>query len=549
MRKTPSIFSNPKFMWMAVAIAAFATGFLVINLFKIGGDQFVFTLNSIINCPLAILVAVSGLVVWYAMRKDTNSQNMWLGLVIGWILWAVAEIIWLFYALLGQEVPYPSIADFFWVIGYIPMGIGLLTRARSLPTRANRRQNIFILALSLLVILAAFFLVILPTIREFDPQRLVESILNITYPIGDLFLLIVVWRLFFTYEEGDYGFSWTLITLGVVLNAITDFVFTYSTWKGLYYPDMQANLISRLGVDVPYTFSYLVWFTGIYAMGILLKHETPIEPGTRIRLVRTYGNILIYTRKNDTVMGVSPNFEQFFGPENVKGKGLAETLGVPAGTIMPILKHLHTDGKVVEIPIDLYDQTGKLHAARLSGMAIFGPQHAFAGSNILLRMRVSDESFDAFLNEEARRMVRFILEKSGSNTQIEIGQFLVDYYLSYIKSLLDMALHQGGATAGQAFLDQLQETSNQHNWHMQFQLETVLDGSDYPLSVLREALPILLETSRQFAAQITSPAIVDFRIQQIRSRYSDSVLHDVDYYGKEGNEVGFADHRQSHADL
>ena len=520
MRKPPSIFSNRRFRWMVILVAIVTLGFL------------------------AILVAGASLAIWLSMRKDRNNRVLWSGFVAGWVLWALAEVIWSVYATLGQEVPYPGIADLFWAVGYLPLGIGLIVRARSMPVKPNRRQNIFIVFLTALTVLTAFFLVILPTVREFDPQRVAESLLNLVYPLGDLFLLVVVWRLFFSYEEGDYGLAWILITLGFIFNTVADFVFTYSTWQGLYYPEMRATLLSRLGVDVPYTLSYLLWFTGIYALGILLKEETPAEPAARIRLVRTYGNILIYTRQDDTVMDVSANFEQFFGPGNVKGKPLARALEIPAETAQAILEKLHADGKVAEQPVQVRDRTGKFQGARLSGVAVFGPGRVFSGANLLLRMRIADAAFDAPLNEESRRMARFVLEKSGSHIQDEIGQFLADYYLAYLKSLLDMAFHQGGATAGQALLDQLQETSKKHNWQMHFHFETVLDSLDYPLDVLREALPVLLDTARQFVAEVTSQAAVDARMQKVRARFSETILRDVAYYEQAGHEVGFADHRK-----
>lgn len=540
----PPVFSNRRFRWMAVAVAATALIMITINVFVIGGDQFVYTLNSSINSPLAALVAISGGVIWRSMSKDKYNRILWSGILIGWALWALAEIIWSIYSVLGQEVPYPGIADFFWVIGYIPLGIGLITRSMTMPVKANRRQSIFIVGISIVTIVVALFAVILPTVQEFDPQRIYEGILNLTYPLGDLILLVIVWRLFFTYEAGDYGFGWTLITLGFIFNSVADFVFLYSTWQGSYYPDMQANLISRLGTDVPYTLSYLLWFIGIYALGIMLNEKPPLEPGARVRLVRTYGNILIYTKKDDTVMDVSPNFEQFFGTGNVRGKTLAQALAIPAAEAQSMLDKLRVDGKLTELPVQIRNRSGNPQDARLSGVAIFGPHNAYFGSNILLRMRITDTSFDAALKEESRQMVKFVLEKSGSNAQAEVGQFLADYYLSYVKSMLDMAFHQGGTTVSQALLNQFEELSKKHNWQLRFKFETVLDDLDYPLDVLREALPALLELSKRFVAEIINPAAVEARMQQVRSRFSDSILRDVEFYQKVGNEVGFADHRK-----
>ena len=138
-----------------------------------------------------------------------------------------------------------------------------------------------------------------------------------------------------------------------------------------------------------------------------------------------------------------------------------------------------------------------------------------------------------------------MLEKGENISKAEVAQFLTDYYLAYIQSLLDMTFHQGGAAASQALLDELMGTAQQHNWQMQFNHKTVLVNSDYPLEVLREALPLLLETAKQFTAQITSPAAGKARMRQVSSRFSETVLRDVSIYEQSQNEIGFADHRKS----
>ena len=230
----------------------------------------------------------------------------------------------------------------------------------------------------MVTILVTFFLILLPTVQSFDPTRISESILNLVYPLGNLFLLIIVWRLFFSYEKGDFGFGWSLITLGFIFNSLADSVFTYSTWQGSYYPDMKANLISRLGADVPYTFSYLLWFIGIYALSILLKEEPPIEAGARVRMVRTYGNILVYTSKDDTVMAVSQNFDRFFNPTGaIKGRSLSRALTIQEQAVQSILKKIRNERRVANLPIQIRNRSGELQEMRLFGVAIFDPKNAY----------------------------------------------------------------------------------------------------------------------------------------------------------------------------
>ena len=135
--KMPKIFMNRQFRWVAIAIVIFMLVLTFINVFIVGGDAFIYNLNSSVDPPLSILVTVSAALLWRRMSKEKHNRVLWSGMLIGWALWTIAEVIWMVSTLLGQEVPYPSAADFFWVLGYIPMGIGLITRIRTMPARST----------------------------------------------------------------------------------------------------------------------------------------------------------------------------------------------------------------------------------------------------------------------------------------------------------------------------------------------------------------------------------------------------------------------------
>jgi hypothetical protein len=542
--KLPQIFSDRQYKIIAIVIAIVFLVYITINIFLIGGDSFIFNFNSLINPPLAIINVLSAISIWRLMGAEKHSRFLWAGLLLGWGLWALAETIWAIYSILGQEVPYPSLADFFWVIGYIPIGIGLITRIRTIPTKPSRSQTMLILGISGFAILITILFYFIPLIQSFDPQQLIQSILTLVYPLADLFVIIIVLRLLFTYEAGDYGFGWRLLTLGFIFMAVSDFLFTYTSWKGIYYPDMKATMISRLVVDAPYTIAFMLWIAGVHALRILLREAHPLESVGRIRMVRTYGHILIFTKNDDTVMNVSPNFDRFFGAANVKGKSLAEALKISDHEGQTILEKIRKERRVHDLPIQIRNLSGVLQETRLSGMAIFGLQNVYTGSNILLRMRVSDPSFDKELGEESRSMTSYLLERDESDNKSEIALFLSDYYLTYIKSLLDMAFHEGGAVMSQAFMDRLQETSKRYDWQMQFDHQTVLDTTNCSLKELREALPILLETAKKFVSEIMDPVAVEARMQAINLQLGETAHRDILLYGKDESEIGFSDHRK-----
>ena len=118
MVKLPHIFSDRQFRIAAIIVASVALIILAINIFLIGGDAFVFSFNSAINAPLAIIITISAASFWHQIGTEKHKRVLWAGILAGWACWALAEIIYAVYSILGQEAPFPSIADFFWMIGY-----------------------------------------------------------------------------------------------------------------------------------------------------------------------------------------------------------------------------------------------------------------------------------------------------------------------------------------------------------------------------------------------------------------------------------------------
>ncbi|MBN1261731.1 MAG: hypothetical protein JXB35_13730 [Anaerolineae bacterium] len=540
----PDIFSDRQFKRAAIGVAALTLIMLIVNVFLIGGDAFIHTFNSIPDAPLAIIVTISAASIWRMMSTEDQRRRLWGGLVIGWALWALAEIIWSLYSILGQEVPYPSLADLFWVTGYIPMAIGLLGSVRTLPAKPTSSQKMVIWGVSAATVLIASIFVFIPIIQDFDPQLLLESALNLIYPLGDLFLLSIVWWLFFVYEKGDYGFAWRLLIFGFILTSFSDLIFTYAVWQDLYYPDMKANVISRLVIDFTYTLSYLIWALGIYALHILLREQRPVQLGIRTKSLPLYGHILIYLAGDNTVVTTSLNYGRFFGANPEQGKTLAELATIPQQDERLILTKVQTEGKITDLPIQVRDRDGLLHTITLCGLITHNPQGQYSGAHILLRIPVEDGAFDQALSQYNRSMARHVLRKSGSNYDTEIKAFLLDYYLEYIKVLRELISHEGGKPMIQALLDELVETSRKHNWQMQFDLQTILQG-DYPLHILQEALPVLLDTAKQFASKVTDPQTVEASMQTLHGQFGEAVQQEVARYCKAENGVRFADSHDS----
>ena len=154
----------------------------------------------------------------------------------GLTLWSFGDIWWLaFFAEGADEVPYPSLADAFWLGSYPPMAYGLW---RLIALRVSWRAlgaaawvDGAIAAVAGCAVFAATLLAgPLAAAAQGEPMTFAT---NLAYPIGDLILLGVAlaalsatgWR---------PGRAIGLIAAGLLLRALTDFVYLDQITRGTY---------------------------------------------------------------------------------------------------------------------------------------------------------------------------------------------------------------------------------------------------------------------------------------------------------------------------
>lgn len=168
---------------------------------------------------------------------------------IGMLLWLVAECIWTLYALVFLiEIPFPSLADAFWLLGYVPlMGALLLQSWRFRDALSPWKRITITLGISLLalLILAA---TIPPMFEEY--ADMVALSVSVSYPILDALLLSAAIPLFLLFRKGSYWRPTLFVLLGIVLQLAADLAFAQSYLIGFYYSGSPADLV--------FDYSYLV---------------------------------------------------------------------------------------------------------------------------------------------------------------------------------------------------------------------------------------------------------------------------------------------------
>lgn len=207
-----------------------------------------------------------------SFSKGEVLRRIWLLLGIGLLLWGGGEFTWALYELVLDIEPYPSPADVMWLLGFIPLLVGMYLRFQSLQTTPERYYLIAAIVLFLILVGVAWAYVFQPMLTDPDPTTLlIERVVNVLYPIGDLLIALGVITIVLVLTGGQLSRSWLIIAAGFLLNAFSDLFYTYASWQGLIVEVHQPmNFFTGLS-NATYFISYVVINLGLLFQAKLQK--------------------------------------------------------------------------------------------------------------------------------------------------------------------------------------------------------------------------------------------------------------------------------------
>jgi signal transduction histidine kinase len=179
------------------------------------------------------------------------------------------------------EVPYPGVADFFYVAGYPLIFAGVIVLPYLRPGRFERiRLAIDATAgtLSLAVVMWVAYLHDVVGLGT-DP---IETFLNVGYPLGDVLLMTALMVLAMRRSEQRLDLRILLLAGGVALTAVADVAFSLQTSSGTY--------VEWGWIDGLYLFSY-----GFLALSAWFVTRPAPSQETSYRSLNTWQLIAPYT--------------------------------------------------------------------------------------------------------------------------------------------------------------------------------------------------------------------------------------------------------------
>jgi len=252
----------------SLKIAYFATlttvlGIVMIYVFHGFYNDSMYAFSNVFPPFIAGVAVLSSFLALRRYWEDLGSlmSKIWLCFALGMFLWFLGELGWAFYTMiLGIEIPYPSIADAFWLSGYVPLFIALLLYIQIIRPAISWR--LFSVAAGIVIVgtvLVSSSLMI-PVLATSSEQDSITLSISLAYPVLDLALLFeaILGLLVFTVTslKSHIGVAWHIMNAAISSTALADLAFSYTNLDATYYNGHPLELL--------YHVSYLLFALAFY---------------------------------------------------------------------------------------------------------------------------------------------------------------------------------------------------------------------------------------------------------------------------------------------
>jgi diguanylate cyclase (GGDEF)-like protein/PAS domain S-box-containing protein len=179
-----------------------------------------------------------------------EKRGPWLAFAVGMALFAVGDVFFNVYSLVGHSVPKPSVADFLYLLAYPVIGVGMLLLVRSRTPDARFKSALDGLIVAVAVGVLAWISVLGHYAR--DPALSVAGRLTaIAYPMWDLLLVVIIIRLVFS--AGVRNLSYRLLFASVAFLLVADGIYAVAQVHDWY------SFTHATPIDLGWLISYALW--------------------------------------------------------------------------------------------------------------------------------------------------------------------------------------------------------------------------------------------------------------------------------------------------
>lgn len=231
-----------------------------------------FPLTEIVFLIAPLLAVIGGVCAVRAFGSKSPHGKALSYMTAGIALWFVGEIIWVLFKVVFHIDPYPSIADFFYLVAYPVLLIGVVKEISLGKIEWNWLRKAGFGAILVLVLLVfGYFGIYL----SYNPEAVfLDNAIGFLYNFGDVFLIIgaaLILMLAFEYQGGRLFTSWLCFLIGMIVMFAADILFA------IFTEQYEAIVWLYYQIDLLYIVSYLFMAYALFDMcGIIREAESAI---------------------------------------------------------------------------------------------------------------------------------------------------------------------------------------------------------------------------------------------------------------------------------
>ena len=173
-----------------------------------------------------------------AIRSSSQSKRLgivWGTLSLAVLSYALGDISWLIIELILKEPPFPSISDLFYLLFYPFFFISIFLIPAEKTTRWEWISKILDMSIVILVATLGFWnFLIGPLANSINGQPILEQLILVAYPVGDLILLWTLVAVLYRQKKKIPNISIILLVASSGGMVISDSVYVYQSMMGEY---------------------------------------------------------------------------------------------------------------------------------------------------------------------------------------------------------------------------------------------------------------------------------------------------------------------------
>jgi len=382
--------------------------------------------------------------IYHSLERGRQARRIWMLITAAMAFWTLAEITWALYDFMEAE-PYPSWADLFYLIGDALLVAFFAVQVRFLRLALQGWKRFLAIGLILLFIIVVGVFVYAPMFVE-PSRNWLEFGVNLLYETGYLLLLIGATVLTLAVYEGVLGRRWAILAAGMWLYALSNQIFFYANWHGLYYPNDEATPLS-VSFDLLYIASYLVILSGLYLRWALpfqaVKVEDLLASVPKFRPQETW---VLVSDEGGRTSFVDPRLLQTLGAADI-----GQLTGEFVGTVLGLRTDLDWE-MLGEVRARGYSQPRKILMVggfyALQAMAEEGPPPR----DVYWLLTPWDARLE--IRPEERASLETLLAQAVRGTARTPGDLVRAYVQAVFNLLPLMCARSGGGEVGQQFARQ-----------------------------------------------------------------------------------------------